>query len=94
MGEYDEFKKKIGNKFYCPEGHIIAGKVANTPPYIREWFKQKGRKEIIKLIRTKWAQRYGDDDICNGCYAIFDEILSELEVYTARIDRINKEKVK
>ena len=54
MGKYEEFKEKAGNKFYCPEGYIVAGEVANTPLYIREWFmgieRERLRERFLKIL--------------------------------------------
>ena len=45
---------------YCPERHIILSKVAETPEYLRRYFEEIGKGEVIEDIK-KLENPYSKD---------------------------------
>lgn len=41
--KYEQFKKTSRKEgFYCPKKHELASAIANTPLFLRRWFKKNG----------------------------------------------------
>ena len=70
MGKYEEFKKLADKEgFYCPEGYIVATDIANTPVYIREWFKRQALENIKdKLKHAQIILCERGDLACGKCF--------------------------
>ena len=65
-----EFKKQTEGKFFCPETHIMATEIASTPIYIREWFKLRGKKELLE-----------NEIIPKGVIKVWEERVAEQKLY-------------
>jgi len=71
----DELEKlcKREPRCHCPERHVVLSKTAETPEYLRRYFKEIGRQEIKKKIIEDIEEILGNYQTC------FLPIVKELE---------------